>query len=100
MTTNTRTLEQRLKFDNGLKIGRNLIELTHKDQRKRAVCDISTRGLVRVLVQPDEAAMYSTWYRIKGDERTSKGCGVIVWGARDPALREIFNGQPVATVAV
>lgn len=99
--TNTRTLEERLKFDNGLRIGQNLVELTKGEQIKRAICAISPRGIVRVLVQPDASAMYSSWYRVRGDKSSfGRGEGVIVWGARDPSIMAMFDGEPVARIAL
>ena len=98
--TTPRTLEQRLKFDHGLKVGHNLIELTRGSQSKRALCDISTRGIVRVLLQPDASTMYSSWSRINGDASTHKGCDVIVWGARDPSIMAMFDGEPMASIAL
>ncbi len=95
-----RTLEQRLKFDHGLPIGQSLIELVHPLGTRRALCEISPRGVVRVLAEPQPDAMYSSWWRVKGDTTSSRECAVIVWGARDPELRQRFQGTPAAVVPV
>lgn len=94
-----RTLEQRLKFDHGLSVGRHLVRFTHGPQSRMVLVDISPRGIVRCLAKPDESDMYSSWCRVKGDVTESDG-GVIVWGARDPECVRLFDGEPVATVAI
>ena len=95
----SRTLEERLKFDHGLTIGRHLVRLTHQGREVRAQVEIGPRGKVSLLVQPRPEDMYSCWRRVQGDKTTAAGA-VIVWGAKDPALRAQFEGEPVATIEV
>lgn len=95
-----RSLEERLKFDHGLKIGQSLIELTHIGQSRRALVDISARGKVRVLLQPRAEDMYSSWRRVYRDDTTKTDGSIIVWGARNPEILEWFKGEPVATVSL
>ena len=97
--TATRTLEERLKFDHGLTIGQHLVRITHKGREVRALVEIGARGKDSQHVQPRPEDMYSCWRRVQGDKTTAAGA-VIVWGARDPALRARFDGEPVATVEV
>lgn len=94
-----RTLEQRLKFDSGLTVGRHLVRLTHAGRAIKVLVEIGKRGAVSLLVEPQPEDMYSCWRRVRGDITTAEG-GVIVWGARDPAVRAMFDGEPVATLNV
>lgn len=91
------TLEQRFKDGPGLPRGRSLIEVKRGHIRRRAVCDISPRGIVHVLVKPEPDAMYSSWYRVRGDD-TKADRSVLVWGARNPDVMAMFDGAPVACV--
>lgn len=95
----TRTLEQKLKFDSGLPIGRSLVKLTRGPSELLALVDISPRGIVRVLRAPEAGTVYSCWRRIRGDDTEVDGA-VIVWGARDPAMLQEFKGAPRAVVEV
>ena len=98
--TITRTLEQRIKFDNGLTINtKHLVNFTHEGRERRALIEISPRGIVRCLTQPQPEDMYSSWWKVKGDITKSDG-GVIVWGSRDAELQELFSGEPVATISL
>lgn len=94
-----RTLEQRLKFDHGLTVGRHLVRLTHAGRAVKVLVEIGKRGTVSLLVEPQPEDMYSCWCRLRGDI-TKAGGEVIVWGARDPAVRATFEGEPVATLEV
>lgn len=94
------TLEEKIKFRSGLPVGQSLVELTYQGQSRRALCDISGRGVVRMLAEPRDSEMYSSWFRINGDNTSTrdKACPVIVWGARDPELRKQFDGTPAAVI--
>jgi len=94
-----RTLEQRIKFDAGLSIGKSLVLLQHQDRTRRAIVDIRPRGAVYVLPMPRYEDMYSCWSRVKGDAcPTDPKAGVIVWGAQDPELMKQFDGEVKATI--
>jgi hypothetical protein len=99
MEPKARTLEERLKFDSGLAIGRHPVRLTHQGREVKALAEIGKRGAVSLLVEPQPEDMYSCWRRVRGDITTADGA-VIVWGARDPAVRALFTGEPAATIAV
>ena len=101
-----RTLEQRLKFDHGLPIGRSLVVLMlanppagRESTPRRALVEVTARGKVSILPKPDDCDMYTGWNRITGDTMKPEG-SIIVWGARDPALMQQFEGEPAATVPV
>jgi hypothetical protein len=90
------TLEARLR---ALGSGRRLVTITHKGAQRRALVETSPRGIVRMLFQPQPGDMYSSWSRIDGDEYSrGRSEGVIVWGARDPAIMEPFNAEPAAVL--
>lgn len=91
------TLEQRIK--RALPIGCHLAAITHGDQRLLVLVDITPRGAVSILIEPDDSAMYSSWRRIKGDTYQCSGA-IIVWGARDSVLRARFVGAPFAVISV
>ena len=93
-----RTLEQRLKFEHGLKIGTNLIEFSHKGNRRLALVEISPRGVVRAFAKPELSDMYAGWFRVKGDMTITKGMGVYTWPAKSPDIMALFDGTPVAVV--
>lgn len=97
MSSQQRTLEDRIKFDHGLTIGTHLVSFTLGPNSRRAIVRISPRGLVHYLVKPAAGDMYSSWNRLRGDKSVADK-GFIVWGARDPKLMEIFDGDPVATI--
>jgi len=90
------TLEARLR---ALGRGRRLVMITHKGGQRRALVETSPRGIVRLLFQPRPEDMYSSWARIDGDKYDcGRAEGVIVWGARDPAIMELFNAEPAAVL--
>jgi hypothetical protein len=92
-----RTLEEKVKFDSGLTIGTHPVTFVLNGTiERRALVEIGKRGKVSVLIEPDAEDMYTSWWRLKGDTSVSEG-GTIVWGARDPKLRELFN-NPVARI--
>lgn len=94
----TRTLEQIIKFDSGLSVGRSPVTIQRRDGSMYSVIvEISTKGSVYILPKPERSDMYTGWYRVKGDEVKLHG-GVIVWGARDPELLKKFN-DPVTTIS-
>lgn len=90
-----RTLQEFLKFDCGLKIGRTPVTMERRDgSRYPALIEIGPRGSVHLLPAPTESDMYTSWRKITGD--TMKVERTIVWGARDPTLmREFENPQAV-----
>lgn len=94
------TLEQRIKFDHGLTIGTHLVNFTVGERSRLAMVRISPRGLVHYLAKPLPGDMYSGWNRIRGDKCVMADAGVIVWGARQPELMQMFDGEPVASVPV
>lgn len=94
-----RTMEERLKFDYGLSIGKHLVQITHKGQTKRMLVSISPRGIVRVLVRPQPEDMYSAWRRLKGDNFGDVE-HVVVWAASQPEYMAQFDSEPVATIPV
>ena len=95
-----RTLEERIKFDHGLVIGDNLVTLTHAGNEKTAIVNIGQRGKVLCLVKPEAGDMYTSWFQIKGDMTNTKNGAVIVWGARNPELMNMFAGTPVTTISL
>ncbi|TDX21599.1 hypothetical protein DFO67_1359 [Modicisalibacter xianhensis] len=97
---NGRSLEERIKFDHGLTIGRHLVLFTLGEHSRVALVEIGPRGAVSYLAKPGAGDMYSSWSRIKGDDSSGIQGAVIVWGARDPELMRMFDGEPVATIPV
>lgn len=96
LETMERTLEQRLKFDHGLTIGRHVVEIALGQHSRRAIAEISPRGKVYLLFKPRDTDMYSSWRQVKGDILSPKPHGsVIVWGARDPSLMQMFDGAAI-----
>lgn len=95
-----RTLEERIKFDHGLSIGRSLVCFTLGERSRIAVVEINENGRVFYLVKPDEVDMYSQWKRVRGDMTREGEGAVIVWGARDHELMRMFDGEPVATISI
>ena len=93
----TRTLEQKIKFDSGLSIGKHCVLFTYQGRERKGLVDISSRGKVRLLIEPKPEDMYTTWNTVRGDMHKNDG-QVIVWGARDPILKECFNVPTVATI--
>ena len=90
------TFESRLK--KCLPVGLSVVCLTHLGISKKALVDISPRGKVQVLMEPDPTAMYSSWTPIKKDQMTGTAGRVIVWAARCPEMREAFTPPAVATI--
>jgi hypothetical protein len=99
MSNQQRTLEERIKFDHGLKIGTHLANFTVGEHSRRAMVRVSPRGLVHYLAKPNPGDMYSAWDRLRGDKSIPDG-GVIVWGARNPEIMQMFEGEPAATIPV
>lgn len=102
MSTDTapRTLEQRLKFDHGLPVGRSVIEFINGDKSVRALVEITARGVVSVITKPAESDMHSSWWRVRGDKAEIGKGSVIVWAARNPEVMAMFDGDVVARVPV
>lgn len=97
----SRTLEQRIKFDHGLPIGRSLATFTLGERSRLAVVEINENGRVFYLAKPTDSDMYSQWTRVRGDASHSGEGSIIVWAARNPGLMaELFSGEPVATIPV
>ena len=97
----SRTMEQRIKFDHGLPIGRSLVSFTLGERSRHAVVEINENGRVFYLVKPEAGDMYSSWQRVRGDVSHSGEGSIIVWAARNPELMaELFGGEPVATIPV
>lgn len=93
----TRTIEQILKYDNGLTIGQTCVTIERRDGSQYiALVEIGKRGKVSIIKKPDAEDMYSSWYTVKGNE--TKVGTVIVWGARDPELMSLFD-NPVKTIS-
>lgn len=96
----TRTLEQRIKFDHGLAVGRSLVTFTFGERSRLAVVEIGPRGRVSCLTKPAPEDMYTSWFRVRGDKTYSEG-PTLVWAARDPELMStLFDGEPVASIPV
>lgn len=96
-----RTLEQRIKFDHGLSIGRSLVQFTRGDRAITACVEIRPRGSVYVLVKPKDTDMYTSWSRLRGDNLSQGDGAIIVWAARNPELMaELFSGDHLATIPV
>jgi len=96
----TRTLEQRIKFDSGLNIGTHLVRFTLGERSRLALARIGARGAVSYLTKPEPGDMYTTWTDVKGDTSQSGKGAVIVWGARNPEYLRAFDGEPVASIPV
>lgn len=92
-----RTLEQLIKFDSGLPVGRSAVNVIRKDGSPYPACvEIGSRGAVRLIRRPTSSGMYTSWHSVKGDDCTPTG-SPIVWGARNTAILEMFE-NPVATI--
>ena len=94
------TLEQRIKFDHGLPIGRSLVRFTLGELQRLALVEICENGRVFYMVKPGDGDMYSGWQRVRGDKVHTGDGGIVVWAARDPEYMAQFEGEPVATVPV
>ena len=92
-----RTYEEIIKFDSGLKIGTSLVNIECRGHSRKALVEISRRGRVALLFEPRLDEMYTSWRVIK-ENKTAKFLNTIVWGARDPECRKMFDGEPVATI--
>lgn len=62
--------------------------------------NIGQRGKVTCLLKPTDGDMYSSWFQVKGNMTNTKQGAVIVWGARNPELMKMFEGNPVATISL
>ena len=92
-----RTLEQLIKFDSGLPVGRSAVSVIRKDGSPYPACvEIGSRGAVRLIRRPTNSDMYTSWHSVKGDDCTPIG-SPIVWGARDASILEMFE-NPIATI--
>lgn len=92
-----RTVEQLIKFDSGLSIGRTAVQIIRRDGSTYCACvEIGDRGAVYVIPKPAESDMYTSWYRVRGDTLRPHGTPVV-WGARTPAVMGMFN-NPSATI--
>lgn len=88
----SRTLEQKIKFDSGLMVGKTPVTIERKDgSRYTALVEISSRGTVHLIQKPEEGDMYTSWYRIKGNSADIKPGGVVVWAARNPEFLKEFD---------
>lgn len=95
-----RTVEQRLIFDCGLCVNAvSLVRFTMNDKVRDALVEVK-RKKVYVLVKPNEGDMYSSWYQMNGNNFAGIRGNVIVWGARDPELMKMFDGEPLATLEI
>lgn len=96
----TRTLEQRIKFDQGLKIGQSLVRFTLGENSRLALVEIGRRGEVWYFTQPIEGDMYSSWTRVRGDNSISGSGAVKVWASKDAEFMARFNHEPDAEIPV
>lgn len=90
----TRTIEQTIKFDCGLKVGITPVTVQRRDgSRYDALVEITLRGVVRLIPKPGPEDMYTGWYRVKGNTWKPDS------GARNPEwLRQFDN--PVTLVVM
>lgn len=93
-----RTLEERLKFDYGLKVGISLVEFKRGSSIRKCLIEITPRGIVNGLAEPREGDMYAAWDRIKGSVWASKPGFVTTWPAKNPEFMARFAGEPIATI--
>lgn len=101
-----RTWEQVIKFDSGLTIGRHLVWMTKGASRRKALVDISPRGVVHIFPEPGYGDMYVSWSRLKDDslEVSTKFPVVFVYPAR-PQSKDYdwflasFLPEPCCTVS-
>lgn len=96
-----RTLEQRLKFDSALPLGRHIVDLTLGHRLIRALVDISPRGRVTWLREPEQGDLYTSWQHQTGD--TSSACkksGLLVRPFEISELMASFTGPARAAVVV
>lgn len=92
-----RTLEQFIKFDCNLPIGRNAVSVVRRDGSTYPACvEITARGSVYIIRRPTDSDIYNSWHRVKGDKLTPGGTP-IVWGARNPDLLKMFD-NPITFV--
>jgi hypothetical protein len=98
-TMETRTLEQRLKFDAGLTVGTHLVQFVLGEATVNALVYISPRGVVKFLEEKRGEPLYSCWQRVKGDN--CRNDAVHVWAIEGENVREIeemFQGQVKARI--
>lgn len=93
-----RTIEQLIKFDSGLPIGRTPVTIQRRDgSRYNAMVEITSRGVVRILPKPGPGDMYTSWHRVKGDSVRAEGAP-IVWAVRDQELLRQFDNPTTVVV--
>jgi hypothetical protein len=96
----TRTLEDRIKFNHGLRIGQSLVKFTHLEHERIALVEISPRGEVWYFTKPTESEMYASWTRVRGDLSLSGKGAVVVWPSRNAEFMAKFDGDPAAIIPV
>jgi len=77
------------------------IKSARLERTRRALVEITERGHVYLLAEPQAGDMYSSWSRV--DENALKTPpkdrrSLIVWGARDPEVMKRFD-NPVAVAS-
>ena len=96
-----RTLEQRLRCDHHLAVGRvHTVALRKGDRERLALVLIGKRKpyKVEILPKPEPGDMYLSWSRLNGDKLAHSrmiGCAYV---HRDRVLAEF--GEPTATIEV
>jgi len=85
-----RTLEQRLKFDLGLPIGVSCVRLVKGHRTRLALIEISNRGVVQILPQPEAGDMYTSWAKVQDDALAWETGKTIVWAARSEEFRKQY----------
>lgn len=95
MNTN-RTLEQKIKFDNGLVVGIHHIQLSKGNQVLDCLVEISTRGAVFLLKKPTNNNP-TGWVRIRGDMMESFG-GVILWD--ETKINQFFGKTALCVISL
>jgi len=79
--------------------GEHCVDLAFRGRTRRALLDVRPRGKVRILIKPEVHDMYTSWREVEGNA-LGRVYNVIVWAARDPALMDVFNREPVAVLHV
>jgi len=90
------TFEQRIRLALPNKIGRYLVVFERYGISRKFVVDLSPK-MLRLFPEPTDTDMYIGWLRLNGDEAEWVG-PTLVWAASRPEVREMFQGEPLASI--
>lgn len=100
MNATPRTLQQRIKFDYGLPIGKSLVTFTLGDLARDAMVEICENGRVYMFAKPTPGDIYVSWTRVDGDKTIQAAGRLEVWPFRNREFMAQFQGPAVASIPV